>query len=89
MIRNIAAGLALFACALGAQAQEAPKYPTKPIKLIVGYTPGGSNDVVARILAQRLTESLGESVVVENRPSTGAIVGAVATANAPADGSRS
>lgn len=86
MIRNIAAGLALFACALGAQAQEAPKYPTKPIKLIVGYTPGGSNDVVARILAQRLTESLGESVVVENRPSTGAIVGAVATANAPADG---
>lgn len=85
--RKMAVWMALFACAMGAQAQDtAAAYPSKPIKLIVGYTPGGSNDVIARIVAQRLQESLGQPVVVENRPSTGAIVGAVAVAKAPADG---
>lgn len=81
----LAAGLALT-CALSSQAQGSAAYPSRPIKLIVGYTPGGSNDVVARIVGQRLQESLGQTVVVENKPSTGAIVGAVATAQAPADG---
>ncbi|MDB5751205.1 MAG: Tripartite tricarboxylate transporter family receptor [Ramlibacter sp.] len=85
MIRNAVPALLLFACAMGAHAQD-PVYPSRPIKLIVGYTPGGSNDVVARIVAKRLQESLGQPVTVENRPSTGAIVGAVVTAKAPPDG---
>jgi tripartite-type tricarboxylate transporter receptor subunit TctC len=84
--RTIAACLALLACAAMAQAPEGAKYPSRPIKLIVGYTPGGSNDVVARLIARRMQESLGQPVVVENRPSNGAIVGAVVTAKAPADG---
>ena len=83
--RTFIAVLACAASSFGAHAQEAG-YPVKPIKIIVGYTPGGSNDVVARIIAKRLQESLGQPVVVENRPSTGAIVGAVVTAKAPPDG---
>lgn len=82
--RNIFAGMALIALGLAAHAQD--KYPSKPIKLIVGYSPGGSNDIVARIIATRLGDSLGQAVIVENRPSTGAIVGAVVTKQAPADG---
>ncbi len=86
MVRSIiAACIALFACAAGAQ-EPAARYPSRPVKIIVGYSPGGSNDVVARIIARRLQDSLGQPVVVENRPSTGAIVGAVVTAKAPADG---
>lgn len=88
MTRIALAGIALLACAVSAHAQDASaaKYPTKPIKMIVGYSPGGSNDVVARLIARRLQDSLGQPVVVENRPSNGAIVGAVVTAKAPADG---
>jgi tripartite-type tricarboxylate transporter receptor subunit TctC len=89
MLRSaIAAWLCLFACAASAQAQvdAAPKYPTKPIKLIVGFSPGGSTDILARLVGRRLQESLGQSVVVENKASTGGIVGALQTAKAPPDG---
>lgn len=87
MIRNLIAAFVVVTFGLMAHAKDpAAGYPSKPIKLIVGYTPGGSNDVVARIVAQRLQESLGQTVVVENRPSTGAIVGAVVTAKASPDG---
>ncbi|MDP9968880.1 tripartite-type tricarboxylate transporter receptor subunit TctC [Variovorax paradoxus] len=82
--RNIFACVALIALGFAAHAQD--RYPSKPIKLIVGYSPGGSNDIVARIVATRLGESMGQAVIVENRPSTGAIVGAVVTKQAPADG---
>jgi tripartite-type tricarboxylate transporter receptor subunit TctC len=50
------------------QAQSADKYPDKPIRIVVPFAPGGSVDVLGRLLAQRMHESWGQSVIVENRP---------------------
>lgn len=61
-------------------------FPTKPIKLIVPFPPGGSTDIVSRIMAQALTQSLGQSVVVENRGGGGGTIGAAEIARSPADG---
>jgi tripartite-type tricarboxylate transporter receptor subunit TctC len=61
-------------------------YPNKPIKLIVGFAPGGSTDIVARIVAQKLGDKLGQTVIVENRAGAGGTIGADVTAKAPADG---
>ncbi len=61
-------------------------YPNRPIKLIVGFAPGGSTDIIGRIVAQKLGERLGQTIVVENRAGAGGTIGADATAKAPADG---
>ena len=63
-----------------------PTTPTRPIKLIVGFAPGGSTDIVGRIVAQRLGERLGQTVVVENKAGAGGTIGADLTAKAPPDG---
>jgi tripartite-type tricarboxylate transporter receptor subunit TctC len=77
--------LALLACApLLALGQS--DYPNRPVKLIVGFAPGGSTDIVARIVAQRLGERLGQTVIVENKAGAGGTIGADATAKSPADG---
>lgn len=70
-------------CAGSATAQS---YPAKPIRIIVPYAPGGSTDVVFRILAPRLTEILGQSVVVENRPGGSSTIGLDIAAKSPPDG---
>ena len=62
------------------------EFPDHPVKLIVPFTPGGNADVVARMVAQGMTEQLKQSVVVENRPGANAMIGAEAVARAPADG---
>lgn len=67
-------------------AGQGDKYPTRPIKLIVGYPPGGSTDVAARILADQLTRSLGQSVVVENRSGASGTIGAASVARSEPDG---
>ncbi len=61
-------------------------YPSKPIKFIVPYSPGGGNDILARLFAQKLTESMGQPVVVENRAGAGATIGTAFVAKAPPDG---
>ena len=81
------AGLALvlaFATVTNAYAQQ---YPSKPLRMIVSFPPGGSTDIVARAIAQKLTEALGEQVIVDNRPGgAGGIIGHNLAAKAPADG---
>jgi tripartite-type tricarboxylate transporter receptor subunit TctC len=68
-------------------AQEDPaKYPTRPIHIIVGFTPGGGNDIIARIVGQKLSESLGQPVIIENKPGGGAIVATEYVAKSAADG---
>ena len=75
---------ALLAGARPAHAQAA--YPNKPIRFVVPYSPGGLPDTVARIVAQRLTERLGQPVNVDNRPGANGVVAAQAIATMPADG---
>ncbi len=67
-----------------AAAQQA--YPNKPIRLIVPYPPGGSNNVLARLIAQKLTESIGQPVTVDNRPGGNTVIGSEAMVKSPPDG---
>lgn len=83
--------LALAAVALGwagaAGAQQAgTDYPTRPVRLLVGYAPGASTDIVARTVGARLGERWGVPVVVENRPGANTIIASDMAAKAPADG---
>lgn len=64
----------------------ASDYPNKSIKLIVPYPPGGPTDIVARVVAQKLSERLGQTMVIENRPGAGGNLGAEGVARSPADG---
>jgi tripartite-type tricarboxylate transporter receptor subunit TctC len=65
---------------------QAPAYPTKPVKLLVGYPPGGASDIVARLLAQELGRMNGQAFVVENKPGVGGMLSMSMVAKAPADG---
>ena len=75
----------MFGVALPALAQPAG-YPSKPIRFLVGFTPGGTNDIVARALAVKLTESMGQTVVVENRPGANTAIATELCARAAPDG---
>ena len=80
---RIVAALALAAASATAAAQQ---WPTKPLRLIVGFTPGGGVDINARLLATKLTEYLGQPAVVENRPGAGTNIANELVAKAPPDG---
>lgn len=69
--------------ALPASAQD---WPTRPVSMIVGFSPGGSADILARLLADKLTAAFGQQVLVENKPGAGGTIAAAAVAKAPADG---
>lgn len=77
--------LAAFVLCL-ASAAHAQTYPTKPIRIIVGFGPGGVADLTARIVGEKLSQQLGQQVLVENRPSAGGIIAAEAVAKAEPDG---
>jgi tripartite-type tricarboxylate transporter receptor subunit TctC len=76
--------VAMFLAAAGAMAADA--YPDRPLRLIVAFTPGGSLDLTARLIAQRLTDSIGQPVIVDNRPGAGGLTGSDMVAKATPDG---
>jgi tripartite-type tricarboxylate transporter receptor subunit TctC len=70
----------------GVAQSQGPSYPVRPVRIIVPQSAGGSTDVVARVVAQRLTDALGQAVIVDNRPGAGSVNGTEAVAKAPPDG---
>lgn len=84
-MKTLLGGL-MVAMTLSTSTAMAQDFPNKPIRIVVPYSPGGGTDAVARMMAQRLTASLGQSVVVENKPGASANIGAEFVARAPADG---
>lgn len=87
MIKSVRTVFAILAaCALVPLDAAAQAYPSKPIKMIVAYGPGSGADIVGRILAERLTQQLGQTVVIENRDGAGGSIGTNVAAKSPADG---
>ena len=83
-MRYLLVVVALLCSTSSAHAQTA--YPARPIRFVVPFTPGGSGDVFARPIAQKMSESLGQQVIVENRPGSGGVIGSEVVAKAPPDG---
>src|SRR5438552_41106 len=78
--------LAHAGCGVWAASGDAGSYPSKQIRIIDGFPPGGGTDYVARVIGPKLTERLGQSVIVDNRPGAGGNIGAENTARASPDG---
>ena len=79
--------MALMACAAGLPVTAAAQaFPAKPVRVIVGYAAGGGNDVIMRIIAQKLGDNLGQPIIIENKPGAASIVAAEYVAKSPADG---
>jgi tripartite-type tricarboxylate transporter receptor subunit TctC len=90
-MRTVAQYALIVACLLvaihpAAAEDDAARYPTRPIHIIVGFAAGGGNDLIARIFAQKLSEDLGQPVIVENKPGAGAIVATDYVAKSVGDG---
>jgi tripartite-type tricarboxylate transporter receptor subunit TctC len=85
-MRNIVALACAAWVAWGVTKCQAQAYPARPVRLIMPYPAGGSTDIVGRLVAERLTAALAQSVVVENRPGASAQIGTEVAAKAPADG---
>src|SRR6266849_4179529 len=86
LVFRIAALVALAFCAAGPQAAFAQSWPAKPVKLVVPYPPGGSTDPMARMIGAKLSDSLGQPFVVENRSGASGTIGTAFVAKSPADG---
>jgi tripartite-type tricarboxylate transporter receptor subunit TctC len=80
---HVSSGAVALALAAAVQAQD---YPQRPIRLIVGFTPGGSTDLVGRLVAARLTERLGQQVVIDNRPGASGLIAAEMVSKSQPDG---
>lgn len=77
---------AVLSSVLATTALAQTTFPSKPVRILVGFSPGGSNDIVARLIAPKLSEALGQQVVVDNKPGAGGNIAAQALLSAPADG---
>ena len=84
--KKFAAALGMLLWLPGNSWAQTPKFPAKPIRMVVGYAPGGGSDIMGRLIAQQITEALGQQVVVENRPGAAQNVAAELVAKSPADG---
>ena len=78
--------LGVSLCFSGFAFAQAPKFPTKPIRMVVGYAPGGGSDIMGRLIAQKITEAMGQQVIVENRAGVAQNVAAEYVAKSPNDG---
>src|SRR5882724_10496515 len=78
--------IAVLGAAQAAFAQSAKNFPDKPVRVVVGYSPGGLPDTIARLIGQKLSERWGQQFVVENKPGANGILGAEFVAKAAADG---
>src|SRR5471032_1343245 len=85
IFRFIIFAASIFVCTVAAPMARA-EWPDHPIRWVVGFGPGGANDLIARFAAEGVSKKLGQPVIVENRPGAGAVIGTVAVARAPADG---
>ena len=86
MFKRVLVLLAALAPLLSGAPASAAEYPTRPVTLIVAFTPGGPSDVIARIIGRRIGEMLGQPFVIDNRPGAGGNIAAEAVANAAPDG---
>lgn len=84
--RSLLAAAAMIAAGFGHSAIAQENYPTKPVTLIVPFTPGGSNDVIARVIGQRLSQIWNQPVIVDNKAGAAGSIGTDHVAKAPADG---
>ncbi len=85
-IRRTLLGALAAGTVLAAAPAMAQNFPTKPLHIVVPFSPGGGTDAVARVFGDKMSELLGQPVVVDNKPGAGSIIGATAVAKAPADG---
>ena len=85
-MKHVLAAAALTLAAFAAAAQTGPAWPTKPIRIVITFAPGGSSDIVARAMQPSLQQKLGQAIIVDNRPGAGGTIGADLVAKAPPDG---
>lgn len=85
-LRHILLNAFITAALLGCMPSHAQDYPTKPVRLIVGFSPGGSADILARLVGNKLTQSMGRQVIIDNRPGAGGTIGAGIVAKSASDG---
>src|SRR4051812_28382361 len=86
MIRKLAAACLALLAALGASSALAQNYPTKPVRILIAQAPGSATDVISRIVGNKLSEAIGQPVIIEARPGAGGMLGTEAAARSAPDG---